>query len=89
MNKRRALVLMLLTLSGGALADDFVGQASIVDGDTLEIHARMESRPPVRMTPTRIPKAFVQAAFIQNSAGCWRSRSVWASPLRGPGCRLR
>jgi len=25
-------------LSGGALADDFVGQASVVDGDTLEIH---------------------------------------------------
>src|SRR5262249_5834171 len=32
------LVLMLLLLSGGALADDFVGQASVVDGDTLEIH---------------------------------------------------
>ena len=29
---------MLLLLSGGALADDFVGQASVVDGDTLEIH---------------------------------------------------
>ena len=29
---------MLLLLSGSALADDFVGQASVVDGDTLEIH---------------------------------------------------
>ena len=38
MNKRRTLLLMLLMLSGGALADDFVGQASVVDGDTLEIH---------------------------------------------------
>ena len=38
MIKRRTLVLMLLLLSGGALADDFVGQASVVDGDTLEIH---------------------------------------------------
>src|SRR5262252_5887351 len=36
--KRPTLVLMLLLLSGGALADDFVGQASVVDGDTLEIH---------------------------------------------------
>jgi endonuclease YncB( thermonuclease family) len=38
MIKRRTLVLMLLLLSGQALADDLVGQASVVDGDTLEIH---------------------------------------------------
>ena len=38
MIKCRTLVLMLLLLSGSALADDFVGQASVVDGDTLEIH---------------------------------------------------
>jgi hypothetical protein len=38
MIKRPTLVLMLLLLSGGALADDFVGQASVIDGDTLEIH---------------------------------------------------
>src|SRR5215510_15313222 len=38
MIKRRTLVVMLLLLSGGALADEFVGQASVVDGDTLEIH---------------------------------------------------
>jgi endonuclease YncB( thermonuclease family) len=38
MLKRRTLVFVLLLLSGGALADDFVGQASVVDGDTLEIH---------------------------------------------------
>src|SRR5260370_20864765 len=38
MNKRRTLVLVLLLLSGAAFADDFVGQASVVDGDTLEIH---------------------------------------------------
>jgi endonuclease YncB( thermonuclease family) len=37
MIKCRTLVLMLLLLSGEALADDFVGQASVVDGDTLEI----------------------------------------------------
>ena len=29
---------MLALLSGAALADDFVGQASVIDGDTLEIH---------------------------------------------------
>lgn len=29
---------MLLLLSSAALADSFVGQASVVDGDTLEIH---------------------------------------------------
>ena len=38
MNKRRTLVLILLLLSGTAFADDFVGQASVVDGDTQEIH---------------------------------------------------
>jgi hypothetical protein len=38
MIKRPTLVLMLLLLSGGALADDFVGRASAIDGDTLEIH---------------------------------------------------
>jgi endonuclease YncB( thermonuclease family) len=29
---------MLLLLSSGALADNFVGRASVIDGDTLEIH---------------------------------------------------
>src|SRR5690349_18759823 len=38
MIKCRTLVLMLLLLSGEALADDLVGQASVIDGDTLEIH---------------------------------------------------
>jgi endonuclease YncB( thermonuclease family) len=38
MINRRTLVFVLLLLSGDALADDFVGQASVVDGDTLEIH---------------------------------------------------
>ena len=38
MIKCRTLVFVLLLLSGGALANDFVGQASVVDGDTLEIH---------------------------------------------------
>src|SRR6201987_6143344 len=38
MSKRRTWVLILLLLSGAAFADDFVGQASVVDGDTLEIH---------------------------------------------------
>lgn len=38
MSKRRVLVLMLLLLSSAALADNFVGQASVIDGDTLEIH---------------------------------------------------
>ncbi|MFG3598400.1 thermonuclease family protein [Bradyrhizobium sp. RDI18] len=38
MIKRRILILMLLLLSGGARAGDFAGQASVVDGDTLEVH---------------------------------------------------
>jgi endonuclease YncB( thermonuclease family) len=38
MIKRRILASMLLLFSGEALANDFVGQASVVDGDTLEIH---------------------------------------------------
>src|SRR6516225_2766413 len=39
MSKRPATVLlMLLSLSGPAIADDLIGQASIIDGDTLEIH---------------------------------------------------
>ncbi len=38
MLKRRTLTLMFLLLSGAALADDFFGQVSVIDGDTLEIH---------------------------------------------------
>src|SRR6267142_5483013 len=38
MIKDRTFVLMLILLSGSALADNFVGQASVIDGDTLEIH---------------------------------------------------
>src|ERR1700749_2517201 len=35
---RDPVLLMLLLLSSGACANDFVGQASIIDGDTLEVH---------------------------------------------------
>src|ERR1700743_2742761 len=35
---RAPVILMLLLLSSGACANDFVGQASIIDGDTLEVH---------------------------------------------------
>jgi hypothetical protein len=38
MSKRRTLLSMFLLLSSGVLADNFVGQASVIDGDTLEIH---------------------------------------------------
>jgi endonuclease YncB( thermonuclease family) len=38
MSKRQALLLMLLLPSSTAFAIDFVGQASVIDGDTLEIH---------------------------------------------------
>jgi hypothetical protein len=34
---RAPVILMLLLLSSGACANDLVGQASVVDGDTLEI----------------------------------------------------
>jgi endonuclease YncB( thermonuclease family) len=35
---RTAVLLMLLSLWSAALAGDLIGQASIIDGDTLEIH---------------------------------------------------
>ena len=34
---RALVILMLLLLSSTAFANDFVGQASVIDGDTLEI----------------------------------------------------
>src|ERR1700756_339982 len=36
--KRRIWLFILFRVSRGAMADDFVGQASVIDGDTLEIH---------------------------------------------------
>jgi hypothetical protein len=36
---RIPIMLMILLLSSGACANDLVGQASVVDGDTLEVHA--------------------------------------------------
>ncbi|MBR0939077.1 thermonuclease family protein [Bradyrhizobium jicamae] len=36
--RRISIALMLALLSNVASADDFVGQASVIDGDTLEIH---------------------------------------------------
>jgi endonuclease YncB( thermonuclease family) len=35
---RTPFVLVILLLSSGACANDLVGQASVVDGDTLEVH---------------------------------------------------
>jgi endonuclease YncB( thermonuclease family) len=36
--RRTSVALILAILSSVALAGDFVGQASVIDGDTLEIH---------------------------------------------------
>ena len=36
--QRTAALLTLLTLWSPALASDLIGQASVIDGDTLEIH---------------------------------------------------
>lgn len=36
--RRTSITLILAVLSSVALADGFVGQASVIDGDTLEIH---------------------------------------------------
>ena len=36
-------------------------------GSIAPASARMESRPPVRMTPTRIPKTSAHVVFVQNS----------------------
>lgn len=36
--RRTSVALIIAILSSVALADDFVGQASVIDGDTLEIH---------------------------------------------------
>ena len=33
-----APLLLLVALSGSALADDLIGKASVIDGDTLEMH---------------------------------------------------
>jgi endonuclease YncB( thermonuclease family) len=38
MSTWRILILMLLLPLSGALADELAGQASVFDGDTLEIH---------------------------------------------------
>ncbi|OSI72318.1 nuclease [Bradyrhizobium canariense] len=35
---RASVALIVAILSGAALADQFVGQASVIDGDTLEMH---------------------------------------------------
>src|SRR5690242_14847183 len=36
--RRISVAFMLALLPSAVLADDFVGQASVIDGDTLEIH---------------------------------------------------
>src|SRR6201998_1189362 len=36
--RRTAALLMWLSLWSPALADDLIGQASVIDGDTIEIH---------------------------------------------------
>lgn len=38
MIERLGLLLLFVLLSSGAMANDFVGQASVINGDTLEIH---------------------------------------------------
>jgi hypothetical protein len=35
---RLFLAIIALTLCGAPFADDLIGQASVIDGDTIEIH---------------------------------------------------
>jgi hypothetical protein len=76
MMKRRTLVLMLLLLSGGALADDFVSQASVVDGDTLEIHG-------TRIRPRRKAASYAAARTVCNIVVARRQRTTLTHSLPG------
>jgi hypothetical protein len=77
MIKRRTLVLMLLLPSGGALADDFLGQASFVDGDTLEIHG------------IRIRLWGVDARRAASSAARQFAISLWRAGSKRPCASIR
>ncbi|MEH2535090.1 vacuolar-type H+-ATPase catalytic subunit A/Vma1 [Bradyrhizobium sp. AZCC 1588] len=88
MIKRRTLVLMLLLLSGGARADDFAGQASVVDGDTLEIHGAFGSGVSMR----RRAASYAAASIVRNIVVAERQQpnlthslaDVWLAARRRP-----
>lgn len=71
---RAPVMLMVLLLSGGACANDFVGHVSIIEGDTLEVHG------------TRIPLWGVDAPESnqlcrgEDSIGVARRRQMISTP---------
>jgi len=64
--RRVCVVLMLLLLSNAASADDFVGQASVIDGGTLEIHGLR-----IRLWGVDAPES---SQLCQQPVSLWRER---------------
>jgi hypothetical protein len=68
--------LALLFSCGVALPDDMTGQASVIDGDTLEIHG-------TRIRLWGIDASFAAAKTASNTDAALRQRMIWmrSSPV--------
>ena len=83
MSRSCVLVLTLLLLPSAAIADDFAGQASVIDGDTLEIHGTR-----IRLWGIDARRRAASSAVAKtacNIAAARRRRSTWTPLL--PGAR--
>jgi endonuclease YncB( thermonuclease family) len=77
---KRVIGLMMLLASGSAYSGDLAGQASIIDGDTLEIHGTR-----IRLWGVDAPEraSFVAARTACSIGAAPRRRTLWMPSLQG------
>lgn len=84
MRRIPAVLALSLSLSGVASAGDFVGQASVIDGDTLEIHGTWIRLLGDRCTGKTASYAVARTALDTTAARWPQTTSTPSSPGARP-----
>jgi hypothetical protein len=74
------LAALILAPASAAAADNLAGQASVIDGDTLEIHATPSG---YGVSTLRKAVSFAEARIASSIGAAQRRRTIWTPSLQG------